>query len=83
MHDAPAERQCAEPVPGSAGGQVVEPGRFGNLEGCEDLLVAGGEPGALGDVALGGGQGDQVEPVELVADGTAESGRFQGNGKGL
>lgn len=55
-------------VLGSVGGEVVEPGRFGDLERGEDLLLAGGDLGALREVSFVGGEGDQVEPVELVAD---------------
>jgi len=32
------------------------------------VLLSGGGRGALGDLAVGGGQGDQVHPVEFVAD---------------
>src|SRR5680860_1447637 len=53
---------------GGGGGEVVEPRRFGQFQGVEDLLLARGGRRALGDVALGGGQGDQVHPVELVGD---------------
>ncbi len=34
----------------------------------QDGLLAWGGHGALGDPAVGGGEGDQVHPVELMAD---------------
>src|SRR4051795_4888092 len=34
------------------------------VEGGQDGLVPGGERGALGDLAVAGGEGDQVHPVE-------------------
>src|SRR6266498_5408553 len=50
------------------GGEVEEAGRLGQLEGGEDGPLAGGEFAALGDLAFGGGEGDQVHPFEFVAD---------------
>jgi hypothetical protein len=35
----------------------------------DDRLVAGGERGALGDLAVAGGEGDQVHPVEFLTQG--------------
>jgi hypothetical protein len=34
----------------------------------QDGLLAGGGGGALGDLAVGGGEGDQVHTVEFVAE---------------
>jgi hypothetical protein len=48
------------------GGEVVEPGWFGQRERAQDAALAGGELGALGDGALGGGEGDEVDAVQLV-----------------
>src|ERR1035437_6578219 len=50
------------------GGEVEEPWWLGQVEGVQDGLLAGSQGGALCDRALRGGQGDQVHPVELVAD---------------
>jgi hypothetical protein len=49
------------------GGEVEEPRRFGQVEGGEDRLVPSGERRALGDRAVADGEGDQVQPVELLA----------------
>ena len=45
-----------------------EPRRFGQAEGGKDGLLPGGDRGTLRDAAVGGGPGDEVHPVELVAD---------------
>jgi hypothetical protein len=50
-----------------AGCEVEVFGGFGQVEGGQDGLVATGEGRALGDAALGGGQGDQVHAVQFVA----------------
>ena len=50
------------------GGELEEPGWFGDVEGAQDLSLAGGEFAALGDGAFGGGEGDEVEAFEVVAD---------------
>lgn len=50
-----------------AGCEVEVAGRFGQVEGGEDGLVAAGQGGTLGDTAVCGGQGDQVHAVEFVA----------------
>ena len=60
-----------------AGCEVEVAGRFGQVEGGEDGLVPAGEGGALGDAAVGGGEGDQVHAVEFVtqvAPGVAGAG---------
>jgi hypothetical protein len=49
------------------GGEVEEPWWFGQFEGVQDGLLTRGQCCSLGDGAGGGGQGDQVHPVELVA----------------
>jgi hypothetical protein len=49
------------------GGEVEVFGWFRQLERVEDGLLAAGGGGALRDAAVGGGQGDQVHAVELVA----------------
>src|SRR6266566_1690283 len=49
-------------------GEVEEPGGFTELERGEDGLLAGGGCGALRNVAVGGGQRDEVHTVEFVAD---------------
>src|SRR3954447_20997339 len=49
------------------GGEVEEAGWFGQVQGGEDRLVPGGEGGTLGDLAVAGGEGDQMHPVELLA----------------
>jgi hypothetical protein len=48
--------------------EVEEPWGLGEFEGGQDGLLADGGGGALGDVAVGGGQGDQVHTVQFVAD---------------
>ena len=48
------------------GGEVEEPGWFGQIERVKDGLLTCGGRGALGDVAVVGGESDQVEPVEFV-----------------
>ena len=45
------------------GGEVVEAGRLGQLQGVQDGALVGGGLAALGDGAVAGGQGDQVHPV--------------------
>jgi hypothetical protein len=58
-------------APGSAvvgDGEVEEPGGLTELERREDRLLASGGRGALCDLSVGGGEGDQVHPVEFVAD---------------
>src|SRR3954451_2168945 len=59
--------RLAGPVSSRWGCEVEEAGRFGQVEGGEDGLVPGGERGALGDLAVAGGEGDRVRRVELVA----------------
>src|SRR5664279_5025292 len=51
----------------AGGGEVEEPWWFGQLEGVQDGLLTGCPCRALGDGAVWGGQGDQVHPVQLVA----------------
>ncbi len=46
------------------GGEVVEAGRFGEVEGSQDCAVAGGEFAALGDLSVVGGEGDEVHSFE-------------------
>src|SRR5665811_2593221 len=55
---------------GSVGGdgEVEEPWWLGELERSQDGLLPGCGGRALCDLTLGGGQGDQVHPVEFVAD---------------
>src|SRR6266496_6235419 len=48
-------------------GEVEEPWWLGELQGAQDGLLAGCGRGALGDPAVVGGQGDQVQPVQFVA----------------
>ena len=50
-----------------AGCEVEVAGWFGQVEGGKDGFVATGEGRALGDAVIGGGQGDQVDAVEFVA----------------
>ena len=50
-----------------AGCEVEVFGGFGQVERGEDGLLVAGEGGALGDAAVGGGEGDQVHAVEFVA----------------
>jgi len=40
---------------------------FGQVERSQDGLLVAGEGRALGDAAVGGGEGDQVHAVEFVA----------------
>ena len=49
-------------------GEVEELGGFGEVERAEQGLLAGCGRGTLGDLAVAGGEGDQVHPVEFVAD---------------
>ena len=46
----------------------MEAGWLGELEGFEDVLLAGGSHRALGDAAVAGLESDQVHAVKLVAD---------------
>ncbi len=57
------------------GGEVEEAGRFGQVECGEDDLLAGGERGALGDLAVAGGIGFTVSL--LVGELSFESGSAQ------
>src|SRR5665811_2265929 len=66
---------CYYTIPGcgwlfsaGGGGEVEESRRLGHVERGQDLLLTGSEHGALRDVAFAGGEGDQVETVEFVAD---------------
>lgn len=58
------------PVVGSVAGEgeIEEPGGLSELERGEDGLPGSGGGGALRDVAVGGREGDQVHPLEFVAD---------------
>jgi hypothetical protein len=49
------------------GGEVEEAGWFGQVERGQDGALARGGQAALGDAAVGGGQGDQVHAVQLVS----------------
>lgn len=49
-------------------GEVVEPRRFGELEGREGRALCWGQFSTLGDSALCSGEGDQVHAVELASD---------------
>src|SRR6266581_2926980 len=40
---------------------------FGQVQGLEDVFVAGGELGAVGEGAVGAGEGAQVDALELGA----------------
>ena len=63
----PGARTCGLVGGCAVDGCEVEAGRFGQVErGQNGLLVAGGGR-ALGDAAVGGGEGDQVHAVEFVA----------------
>ncbi len=55
---------------GSVAGEreVEEAGGLSELERGEDRLLAWGGRGALRDLAVGGSEGDQVHPLEFVAD---------------
>src|SRR5680860_1905827 len=53
---------------GGGDGEVEEPCWFGQLECFPDGLLARRGGRALGDLSVGGGEGDQVQPVELVGD---------------
>lgn len=46
----------------------MEPARFGQVEGGEDRRLAGGERGALRNLAVCGGESDEVHAIELVAE---------------
>ena len=48
--------------------EVVEARGLGQLEGLEDLALAVGQFGALGDGAVAGSERDEVHTVKLVAD---------------
>ncbi|HEY3033725.1 MAG TPA: hypothetical protein VGJ54_03605 [Streptosporangiaceae bacterium] len=50
----------------AGGGEVVEARRLGQVQAAQDVFVPGGQLAALGDGALGGAQGDQVQAFELV-----------------
>lgn len=50
------------------GGEVVEAGWLGDLEGLQDAPVARCELAALGDVAGVGGQCDEMEAFQLASD---------------
>jgi hypothetical protein len=50
------------------GGEVEELEWFGQVKGLPDGVLVGGGRGMLCDPAIGGGEGDQVYPVEFVAD---------------
>jgi hypothetical protein len=62
--------QCAAGLGSAAGlglgGEVEEFRWFGQVKGVQDGLLAGGGRRALRDLAVGGGEGDQVHPVEFV-----------------
>src|SRR5512135_1149529 len=49
-------------------GEVEELGWFAQAQRLQNGLLAGGERGSLGDLAVGGGEGDQVRAVEFVPD---------------
>src|SRR3990170_878458 len=53
---------------GSGGLELEEARWFGQLEGAQDLLLAGGELGALAAEAGGAGEGAEVEALEFVAE---------------
>src|SRR6185312_5810234 len=52
---------------GRAGGELEVLGRFGQFERGQDGLLPAGDGGALRDLPVGCGQGDQVHAVEFVA----------------
>src|SRR3954465_673402 len=52
-----------------SGSEVEEPGWFGQLQGGPDGLVLRTGGRALRDGARAGGEGDEVQPVELVVQG--------------
>ncbi len=59
------------------GGEVIEAGWLAEVERVEDVAVVVGEFAALSDVAVAGGEGDQVHAFEFVADvapGVADGG---------
>lgn len=58
----------AEGVLAGRGGEVEVFGWLGQLEHVQDGFLCAGGGRALGDAAVGGGQGDLVHAVEFVAE---------------
>src|SRR6266571_4256144 len=55
------------PWSGRCGCGGVDQRGFGQVQGLEDELVAGGELGAVGEGAVGAGEGAQVNALQLSA----------------
>jgi hypothetical protein len=52
----------------AGGGELEVAGRLGQAELVEDLTLALRRAGSLGNASCGGCEGDQLHPVEFVAD---------------